>query len=373
MEKISWQILDVVTKIPKGDWDRVFGDIPEGYEFYKVLEESRLEEFSFSYLTLSCNNRLILIAPIFIADFNLDIAVDGWLKNVISIIRKANPRFLVMRTLFCGSPFGEHGVIGIDKNIEDKREILEELLKGLEAFRKQKNASFIIFKDFHEDKTKLLDSFGGKGFFRVNSFPSAASELKFNNFEEYLMSLGSSTRKNLRRKLKDAYKETDIRVEIVDSVENIIDDVYNLYLQTHYDGATRFEKLTKEFFLKTAEHMRPHVKYFLYYCHSRLAAFNLCFIYKDLFIDKFIGFDYDISTKLHLYFVSWCYNVEWCIRNCVPQYHTGQTDYGAKIRLGSKLVPLYAYLKYKNKIGNSFFKVLALALKPGNFDAEIKN
>ena len=79
MEKISCQILDSVTKIPKADWDRVFGDIPEGYEFYKAIGESGLEDFSFAYLTLSCNKRLVLIAPVFIADFNLDIAVEGWL------------------------------------------------------------------------------------------------------------------------------------------------------------------------------------------------------------------------------------------------------------------------------------------------------
>ena len=278
-----------------------------------------------------------------------------------------------MRALFCGSVFGEHGVIGIDKDMEDSREAREELLKGLEIFRQQNNASFIIFKDFLESQSKLPDSFKEKGFFRVNSFPGAASEIKFNNFEEYLMSLGSSTRKNLRRKLKDAHKEAGIKVEEADSVEDIVDDIYRLYLRTHYDGGTKFEKLTKEFFLKTSEYMRPHVKYFLYYCNGRLAAFNLCFIYKDLFIDKFIGFDYDISVKHHLYFVSWCYNVEWCIRNRVQIYHTGQTDYMAKIRLGSKLIPLYAYLRHKSKIGNSFFKILALVLKPDNFDEDIQN
>ncbi len=371
MEKISCQILDSVAKIPKDGWDRVFGDIPEGYEFYRAIEESRLEEFSFSYITISSNNQLVLIVPLFIADFNLDIAVDGWLKNIISIIRKFFRRFLVMRTLFCGSPFGEHGVMEIDKEMEGDGEVREELLKGLELFRKQNNASFIIFKDFPDSRSKFLDSFKEKGFFRVSSFPSAACEVKFNNFEEYLMSLGSSTRKNLRRKLKSAYKEGKIKIEAVDSVENIIDDIYKLYLQTHYDGATKFEKLTKEFFLKTSEYMRPHVKYLLYYVNNRLAAFNLCFTYENLFIDKFIGFDYDISSKLHLYFVSWCYNVEWCINNAVPAYHTGQTDYGAKIRLGSKLIPLYAYLKYKNKVGNLFFKVLALVLKPDNFDTDI--
>ncbi|MCX5695468.1 MAG: GNAT family N-acetyltransferase [Candidatus Omnitrophica bacterium] len=372
MENLTCQILDSVAKIRKNDWDRVFGDIPEGYEFYRTIEESGLKEFTFFYLILYNNQCLVLIAPIFIADFNLDIAVEGWLKNVIASVRKIIPRFLMMRTIFCGSVFGEHGVIGIDKGAQENPAIPRELLKGLEDFRKQKKASLVMFKDFLKNSPGFLDSFKQKGFFRVNSFPCAASEVNFPDFQGYLQSLGHSTRKNLRRKLKEAYKESKISVEVADNVANIIDEIYGLYLQAHRDGATKFEKLTKVFFLKVSEHMAPYVKYFLYYVNGKLGAFNLCFVQKNLFIDKFIGFDYDISRRHHLYFVSWCYNVEWCIKHSIPFYHTGQTDYEAKVRLGSKLIPLYAYLRHKNKAANLFFKALSLVLKPDNFDREIK-
>ena len=48
----------------------------------------------------------------------------------------------------------------------------------------------------------------------------------------------------------------------------------------------------------------------LYYVNGKLSAFNLCFVYNDLLIDKFIGFDYEIARQYSLYFVSWCYTKE---------------------------------------------------------------
>ncbi len=373
MKNIAYKIVDSVTEIKKDDWDSVFGDIPEGYQFYKALEESKLQDFAFYYIALYRGNTCLLIAPLFATDFNLDIAASGFIEKVIQHIRKFSPRFMVLKTLFCGSPFGEHGVLGIRKDIEDKGALINELIKIMNEFSKVKNAPLIIFKDFLEEETLLSDSLTVHGFFKVKSFPCVVTELNFNSFDEYLNSLGHSTRKNLRRKIKKAYSQADIKVKIVDRGDDIIDDVHRLYVNTYHSGATKFERLTREFFINAGRELYPHSKFFLYYVNGKLAAFNLCFVYKDLFIDKFIGFDYDISNQYNLYFVSWCFNIEWCLKNSIRFYQSGQTDYYPKMRLGGRLVPLYTYLKHKNTAVNSLLKLLAIFLKPENFDPDIRN
>ncbi|MFH1281313.1 MAG: GNAT family N-acetyltransferase, partial [Candidatus Omnitrophota bacterium] len=101
---------------------------------------------------------------------------------------------------------------------------------------------------------------------------------------------------------------------------------------------------------------------------GRLAAFNLCFLYDNLLIDKFVGFDYEISKQFNLYFVIQAYNIKWCLSNSLCYYYSGQTNYEPKIRLGGKLITLYAYLKHKNMFFNSFLKLLIPLFKPDNFD-----
>ena len=44
---INYKIVDSISKIKKQEWDVLFGDIPEGYQFYKALEESVLKNFPF--------------------------------------------------------------------------------------------------------------------------------------------------------------------------------------------------------------------------------------------------------------------------------------------------------------------------------------
>ncbi len=373
MKKITSKIVDSVTKIKKDDWDLIFGDIPEGYQFYKTLEESGLKDFVFYYMVLYQDNGILSIAPLFITDFNLDIAAEGCIEKVIQGIRKyIAPRFLIFKTLFCGSPFGENGILGIREG-RSRKGVLIEIIKIAHEFCREKNIAFIIFKDFLKDDTLLLDSLLTKGFFKVKSFPSVITELNFHSLDEYLRTLSYSTRKSLRKKIKKAYSSADIKVRMAENIDDIASDAFRLYENTYHSGATKFERLTEEFFIRVGKNLTPHTKFFLYYVNGKLSAFNLCLVYKDLFIDKFIGFDYDISKKYNLYFVSWYFNVEWCLKNSIRFYQTGQTDYYAKLKLGSRLIPLYAYLRHKNLLVNLMLKLLAIFLKPENFDEDIRN
>jgi len=373
MEKISCRILDSVTKINKQDWDSLFGSGPEGYSFYQTIEESGLEEFVFHYLVLLRAGKVAAIAPLFITDFNLDIACEGCLKDIIGVIRKLIPRFLMLKTMFCGSPFRENGALGIRADtVEEKASLIKELIERMRAFSREKSIPLIIFKDFLKEGLAGLDVFEAQGFFRVGSFPSVAAELNFSSFNEYLNSLSYSTRKSLRRKLKKANSQNNIQVKVVERVDDIIQDVHRLYVNTYHNGTTKFERLTPQFFINAARNLTPHAKFFLYYVDGKLSAFNLCLIYKDLFIDKFIGFDYDIARRYALYFLSWCFNVEWCLKNSIRVYQTGQTDYYPKLKLGGKLIPLYVYLRHRNALANLLIRLLARVLKPDNFDTDIK-
>jgi len=371
MSGVKYRIIDSISKISRSDWDSVFGNIPEGYEFYKTLEQSNLREFFFYYLILYQGGNISSITPLFVADFYLDIVLDGLIKKVIRSIRHFIPRFFVLRTLFCGSPFGENGVLGIKKDSKDALIFIEQLVKALRGFSEDKKIPFIIFKDFSREDAPLLDFLKEKGFARIDSFPSVVVELNFNSLEEYFASLRASTRKDLHRKIKKAYSKGKIKIKVVDDVEDIIDEVYNLYLNTYHAGKVKFELLTRDFFINVSKNLKPHTKYFLYYVEDKLAAFNLCFVYDDLLIDKFIGFDYEISHQYSLYFVSWCFNIEWCLKNSIRYYRVGQTDYEPKTKLGGSLVPLYAYFRHSNLFLNLAIKWLAgLLLKPNGFVKE---
>lgn len=372
MPEINYKIFDNINKIDKKDWDDIFGDIPESYSFYKTVENSELTGFKFFYLVVYRDEEIVLIASLFGADFNLDIAVEGRGCPVIKFVRKVFPRFLIFKTIFCGSPFGEHGALGIRQGAQDCPELIPALLNALNDLTAKTGSTLVIFKDFLKQSILFLDVLIRHGYSKVESFPAVSLDLNFVSFEDYLKSLGKSTRKNLSKKLKQAYSRANIEVKAVQDAQAQIDRVVELYENTYQAGLTKFEHLNRKFFLQVGRSLYPHTRFFLYYVDGKLAAFNLCFVYPDLLIDKFIGFDYDVSSYCNLYFVSWAHNIKFCIDNSLRFYYPGQTDYEPKIRLGGKLIVLYAYLKHKNVFFNFLLKLLIPFLKPDNFDEDLR-
>jgi predicted N-acyltransferase len=245
-----------------------------------------------------------------------------------------------------------------------KPALVAELVRAMEWLCREKALAFMMFKDFPASALVLLAPLVRQGFLRGDSFPNVVLPLPYAAMEEYLASLSYGTRKGLRRKVRQALSDGLLKVRVVDRVDDMIDSVYKLYINTYDAGTVHFEKLTPEYFIKAGSEQRSQAKFFLYYIDGRLVCFNLCFRHADRLIDKFIGMDYSVTRLYNLYFYSWYHNVQWCIQNGIRYYQVGQTDHDAKVHLGGTLVPLYFYAKHRNRILNSVLRMAARFLMP---------
>lgn len=362
MKDIHYKIVSSIRDISKDDFQNCVEDMAEGYEFFQTLESSHLEGFVYFYLLVYQQTELVLFAPLFIFDFDLTAGLEAVSRSVVKSLRLLWPRLLIIKTLFCGSPCGEYGFIGLKRQSISSDVLLDELLKGMKDIGRQQKTPLMCFKDFLQKDAKLFVRLKDCGFFQAHSFPSVMVDLPFGSMEAYLASLGRATRKDLKRKIKRASSAGSFTVKVMSSAETIINEIYPLYLNTYHAGMVKFEKLTKDFFLQ-ASRLMPS-KIFLYYCNEKLAAFNFCFIYKDILIDKFIGLDYSLTRQFPLYFLSWFYNIEWCLNNGIKHYQVGQTDYEPKMRLGGHKVPLYVYLKHRNPLTHRLLAMAAKNLAP---------
>jgi predicted N-acyltransferase len=361
---VSHAVYPSVDQIDPADWSRLFGDVAEGRDFFRTLESSRLEGFGFCYVVVRRGDRAALIAPLFWSDFDLGLAVEGIAQRILRGVRRIFPRLLVARTLFCGSPFGETGTIGVEAADPDRPGLVAELVRAMEEICRERGLGFMLFKDFPAEAAGLLESLAARGFFQGDSFPNVVLPLPYAVMSEYLASLSHNARKDLRRKIKHTLASGPIEVRVVDQVADLIEPVYALYLATYQAGTVRFEKLTREYFLEVGRRMRGEARFFLFYRQGRLVCFNLCFQHGDQLIDKFIGLDYAVARELNLYFYTWHHNVEWCITHGIRHYQVGQTDHAAKVRLGGKLVPLYFHARHTNPWLNVPLKLAARFLAP---------
>jgi predicted N-acyltransferase len=348
---LSHAILPSVEQIDRAEWDRLFGSLPEGYDSFRVLEASRLEEFGFCYAVIRTGGRTELIAPLFWSDFDLGLAVEGASRRMLRHARRLFPRLLIARTLFCGSPFGETGSIGVQPGRPDQPALIAELVRAMEGVCREKGLAFMLFKDFSAGAAELLEPLRRHGFFRGDSFPNVVVPLPYRAMPEYLASLSANARKDLRRKVKQALAAGAMEVRVAEAVGDLIEPVYALYLATYLAGTVRFEKLTREYFLEVGRIQRDQARFFLFYLEGRLVCFNL-------------WMDYAVARQLNLYFYRWHHNVEWCLAHGVRRYQVGQTDHAAKVRLGGKLVPLYFHARHSNPCLNFPLRMAARFLAP---------
>src|SRR5262249_15952988 len=159
---------------------------------------------------------------------------------------KVFPRFLTMRVLMVGCAAGA-GELGAASR-EDQQWMVEALPEALQSLARQTNPSLIVFKDFYAKYRGDLDSLGSYGYVRFPSIPMTRLSLEHASFEDYLASIGYTTRKSLRRKFRKTELAAKIEMEVVTDITPNLDEIYPLYLQVHERSRMKFETLTKDYF-----------------------------------------------------------------------------------------------------------------------------
>jgi len=365
---LTFFIAKSIKEIPRQEWDQLFDpELIEGYGFHQTLEEASLKEFTIRYLLAKRNNQLSLIIPFFIMNFSFDTLLPGPLRWLMKKCKLA----LTLRIIFLGAPTAEEFYLGMRKD-ENPEQLLNGAIEKIEEFSKQEKIVGFLFNNVPLKYSWLNGYLEKKRFIKMEGLPSTIIEIKAGSLEDYIKGLSKNMRKDLRHKLRESAELAKLTTEIRQDIEGISEEVYRLYMNNFSESDVHFEILTKDFFEKISANMPDSVKYFITRDQNKIVAFNLCFVKNGLFIDKFIGFDSQLAHKYHLYFTTFCHNLDWCIKNGLRFYQPGATDYHPKVRLGAKLIPLFLYTKASNPVIGFLIRISARLIEPKNIDSSLK-
>ncbi len=365
---LTFKIKHTINDIPESAWRDLFDKgIVENYGYHKTLEESGLKEFSFAYLTAERANKLCAIVPFFIMDFSFDTLLPDHFKK---IAKRLKP-YIKMKVLFLGAPTTEEFYFGLssEENIEP---FFNQAIQELHSFCKEKNVCGLNFYNISDKNAALRRYLQKNGFIEMESLPTTMIEIKASSLDDYIRGLSKNMQKDIRRKINRSQSQVQLTTETRDNIDDISQEIYRLYLNNFSDSEVRFEVLTEDFFRRICRNMPNEAKYFITYAGTKIVAFNLFMAKDGLFIDKFIGFDEETRIKYHLYFTTFCHNIDWCIKNGCNFYQPGTTDYHPKLRLGAKLIPLYNQAKGFNPLLHNFLKLISRFIQPINLDPSLK-
>jgi predicted N-acyltransferase len=205
-------------------------------------------------------------------------------------------------------------------------------------------------------------------FTRVPSMPMTELTLDYRDFDQYVTTLGASTRKDLRRKFRRVAEAEPITVEIVTDLTPHVDEVYPFYLQVHERSPMKFECLTKEYLSELGRRMPDRVRFFIWRQNGKAIAFSVALVHDGTIYDDYLGLDYRVALDLHLYFYTLRDILSWSLAQGLKRYRSSPLNYQPKLHLGCTLYPLDLYVRHRNPVLNRIFRPILKLLEPTRHD-----
>ncbi|MGE5168602.1 MAG: GNAT family N-acetyltransferase, partial [Deltaproteobacteria bacterium] len=342
------------------------------WSYYRAVEDSGLADFSWLYFGVRDADGLLRAAvPAFVTDYRLDTTLSGALKRLADWLTRHFPHLLRQKMLSLGSPVSEVCHLGFapGTTTDEQRRLLGEILARAEAFAQETRVRMIAVKDASAAQDALWAAVAkAHGLRRQPGLPTAFIDMHFASVDDYLATLSKATRKDIRRKLKDA---SGLRTQWRDSIDGIEDEVMRLYKSTHANAQFSFEELTPAYFRGVLREMGGRARCATYWLGEQLVAFNLVLHDGKRLIDKFLGMDYAVAREYNLYFYTWIENVRRCIELNVGIYQSGQGLHALKRRLGSRLSANWLWYRHRNRMIDAIFALVERMARLDRQDPEL--
>jgi predicted N-acyltransferase len=244
----------------------------------------------------------------------------------------------------------------------------EALQSSLKILARATKAPLVVLKDFSAGYRAALRRLTAEGYTRIASMPMTQLLLTYRDFDEYVASLGSATRKNLRRKFREVTRSAPISCEVLTDISPVIEEVYPLYLAVHDRSQLHFEKLTPAYFCGLGREMPDRVRFFVWRQHGKAIAFSLCLVHDGILYDDYLGLDYAVAFDLHLYFYTLRDILSWALAQGLRAYRSSPLNYEPKLHLRCELFPLDLYVMHTSALLNPLFRFALRFLQPTKHD-----
>ncbi len=343
---LSCEVYPRLNSVSNSEWTKLFPGFPDSLEMINLIQRSGFDGFNFHSIIVKQEDKPILFLPLFETNYNISRMMDKEPRKIFNTLAGWMPNLLCPKVLGVGFVEGEWGQIGYDSSINKKtmEEAWDMALEALDSLALGLNADIISFVSFNAESGEIIPIKKLEEFTNVPGLPCARLPIKFNTLEDYINSLSSSMRKDIRRKIRES---SDVKIIRTSNIKPYLETIYQFYLKLVERSNLVFGIHRPSFFDHVCE-LVPGAEYVLYFADEKLIGFKLNVVKPDCMIDKYFGMDPVFGRKYNLYFISWIENIRYCIENKIPLYNAGQAEEDVKSRLGTQLLPSVILFKHKN-------------------------
>lgn len=353
-------------------WARAFAGQRKDHRYFEIVERTIRPDFEYRYFLIrDAHGAVRAIQPFFMLDQDVLAGIPSLSRAADRLIRRWWPRFMQLRTLMVGCAAGE-GHLDIARG-SSVAQHFGPFAKALRKHAIDAGARLIVMKEFPAEYRADLDGFLDHGFTRIPSFPMASLDLPYADFDDYLQrGFSAKMRSELRRKFRAADKTPPIEMTVMRDIAPVVDEVYPLYLQVYERSPLHFEKLTKEYLCELGRLMPDKVRFFVWRQSGKAIAFSVSMVQGDAIYNEYLGLDYAVALKLHLYFYAFRDIASWAIANGYRRWVSTGLSYEPKLQLRFRLVPLDLYVRHTSPALNVLLGWLLPLIEPTRNDRTLR-
>lgn len=363
-----------VSGIGANAWRSVYGDTPEGYDYFRACENAAPPSFSFSAVGAFEGDEFVAGAPIFQTSISLDLVLDGFAKRTVNGLSKLLPSISNVPMVGIGTPYSHDSQLGFDQRLssQDRNEVFGSLVGALEEFADSRKADLILIKDASGEITSWADQIlRRRGYARITGLPIAKLSLPASE-EDYIRGLSTNMRSNLRRRLKRA---RNVRVELRTTTDGIDPDLLELRENTVRRAAADydvFEEVSTDYFAEVLQVSGHGARLLTYWLDRELIGFSLVLVGSNKLVQTYNGMRYPEGPDNGLFYLDWMSQIRLCLECGIPELQSGVTTYLIKARLGCQFHRSYIYVRHTNPIMNAITKLVCPFINLENDDQGLK-
>jgi uncharacterized protein len=361
-------------EIPESLWQSCFKPPMEGLFWYRALESANLsDQFTFAFGLLQVDGTPAGIVPTFLFDLPLDLVIPPTLARLVVPIARGPLRTLAFqKTFFIGNVAGEEGQIGLAPG-GSLQDFVPFIHHAACVKARALGATMVVWKEFPAGDRAALDQLvESERAFRTVSYPGTTIPLVSGGYAALVATLRSDRRWKINNKLRRGAKQIAVATSFVASPNrDELKEIFALFRQTYERGATKFERLTPEFFAAIAETDESTFIFQRDADTGKMLAFMLVFDLGQRVINQFIGIDYAAAEGGFLYFRLFVAAYDWACTTGAKFMQSGQTGYMAKLDLGHRLVHLWNYCEHLNPLVHRIYRRVGARITLDSLDGEL--
>ena len=114
--------------------------------------------------------------------------------------------------------------------------------------------------------------------------------------------------------------------------------------------------------------MPDKVRFFVWRQSGKPIAFSVSMVHGDAIYNEYLGLDYAVALKLHLYFYAFRDIASWAMANGYKRWISTGLCYDPKLQLRFRLLPLDLYVRHTSPILNVMLGFLLPLIVPTRYD-----